>query len=741
MRLRLKPLLAAFREDPSLSDTVGSFCRWSAALALERSSLLDTSKVPGHWLILNGQIEQQTPFFARNLWVIDAFSVIGGGGLSQLFSSLRSRRVGGSTSDKLKYLKCYADARPGTSRSTPDEVLTRHYGGEWVPEAIAPLSHVLGVHRQNLAASPGDALKWLKFKKKRELRLSVEAAFTLWFARWTTNSSAEIPDELWFTASRPKLLSLDKVESKVYDNKPLARVISVAGPLEPFLGLPLYAVVERKLRHHFKAHGHGVAIGVNRNSAEWGKLSDNFKGASAIFSGDYTRFDTSVSKELLLEAFDLIVGHLDLTDPVTHNYVSNYRQYFDKKLASREYVADGRFVVPVDGGVPSGSIWTSVINSLVNVIAIQKSLSALQVTQYKYVVYGDDFIIILYEAVSDSFCTDFALAVSEQVGLNLDLDGSYLSRPDSFFVTYERPVYDVRADLAHTADLKVLRTERSSTPFTSFNHADGTTHRWNYTFSGRVKFLQYYWLESGLAIRPWPETRDRLINPEVKLTSRADSFKLIVSHYVDNFNNAHARNWLYQLGYDVWLQRWHSPGSSLAGMRVNSVFRGILTDPTNTVAWLRGTPRGWYRRETVFPNLKEHAFMGGFNALWDHVEELAASAANGSLNVEPYQVRKLIMESKHSHVSPKPPSHNGPKFCPAHAVLNYSALVSGIRATLFSRTKKLQSITTRQAYLAQLEALAVGCVPLLGSIDAHQLDWWLTPILPPPLMDASLHLG
>lgn len=156
-------------------------------------------------------------------------------------------------------------------------------------------------------------------------------------------------------------------------------------------------------------------------------------------------------------------------------------------------------------GIPSGSMWTSVLNIIINYVVIDSILIQLGYKKYKICVYGDDHMVIFNEKVKDDFKEKWFDISLKQYGLQGEPSDAVLAYGDKKKVGYRRPVYDNKENLEKgTSNLKPTHYEylKKKKQLMTYDHKKGTSHRWEYHFAGRFNFLQYYWNEDGNLIRP-----------------------------------------------------------------------------------------------------------------------------------------------------------------------------------------------------------------------------------------------
>nr|APG78262.1 RdRp [Hubei partiti-like virus 59] len=487
---------------------------------------------------------------------------MGGGGLKNLKKCHEYIRVGGSTQDLINYVACYQDrSNKNYVFINSINVIHRKYSSLGQKRLVlASVSKTLDNISLNFNASAG-IYKQMGFTKKVTCAPILVMAYLAIFTAWCTNPDTLINvKEVWTVAGRPKLLTVDKALLNARKSLPNCRAISIASPIEQFLSFPIYHPVSKCFESFFKTNGYGIAIGVDRNSLDWKLISDNFANAKYVYGGDYSKYDTSIPRDLMIRGIDVAIDmyynmskHNTVAQPI-RNYLKRYRQWFIDNIVDKEIIIQDVIKFKVTNGMPSGVLWTSLLNSIVNLIIIEEAMSHMKIKNFKPVVYGDDHIVIIYDDILDSenFCVNIGNFIEGNFGIKCNPDDALLTTPEYFFVGYERPVYKTGTDFSKgTRGLKPLYSEMSDTMFDQYDESKGQTHRWKYNFSKRVKFLQYYWMKSGLAIRPSIDTLNRLLNPEKKIKWITDYEAHLFAFLADNFNNAHVRSSFYIYFYDL----------------------------------------------------------------------------------------------------------------------------------------------------------------------------------------------
>lgn len=104
------------------------------------------------------------------------------------------------------------------------------------------------------------------------------------------------------------------------------------------------------------------------------------------FSIDYSGFDASVNTQMIGIAFSILTELLRLTEEQKRVW-QRVQTYF----ATCPFLApDGKVYKGRRGGVPSGSMFTQMVDSVCNAVAIEYAMLCENVRDYRYLVYGDD---------------------------------------------------------------------------------------------------------------------------------------------------------------------------------------------------------------------------------------------------------------------------------------------------------------------------------------------------------------
>lgn len=568
-------------------------------------------------LVSTPKIKNQKKYYKRNKFMISSLYAIGGGALNVLYNGCEYGRVGGSTQDKVNYLNTYVNHVPEGCRvnKSAAEYAKLCFLGTKVKVLSADLA--ASMITINKDASPGYFYQKMGFKTKEEAFEHIfSMAINCWDEGMAGGAAPYDAVEVWQTASRPKLTKLEKAGLKARNGKPVGRVISMCGSMEQFISYPIWKPLMDNLlalNHHMV---HWIALGMQKHSPAWRGLGSRLERATTIYCGDWSGFDAGVPPDMVRFAIDIIEASLDMSDAETVNYWAYIRPFLVKNLIKKEYRIGDELLIHVENGVPSGSLWTSLIDSIINFVVCSEIMEHMGITTYEPFTYGDDHIIIIYgnEEKRKHLKRRFAKIAWERFGFKSSPSDSYVTTGGECRVGYKRPVYHPGNYLElGTRNLTPIRWQYSDIPFDGYNHMFGTTHRWYYDFRRRPKFLSFYWDKDLNPIRSVGENLTRLINPEQPVKTPIDHEVLLVSHALDNFYNDHNLNWAYHLLYDCQFMKasfdynQNDFPHKLNNLR-NKVYRAQLSLPC------KPGRRAWYRRVEGYVDLKASPTMQVWNA-------------------------------------------------------------------------------------------------------------------------------
>ncbi|CDJ67272.1 hypothetical protein ENH_00033460 [Eimeria necatrix] len=191
------------------------------------------------------------------------------------------------------------------------------------------------------------------------------------------------------------MVKLSEVPEKMAQGKALTRAVSVGEPSEHYLFYPLYNPLFRRITQLVSASNVNavIQIGVRKNSRDWPRLWERFSQYDYILTTDWSGFDTSISPELLRLAWDILVKAVDLHREEDRILIANLTNLYEMNFVGGIMHHAG-YTLAKEGGIPSGSILTSIVGSVVNYIVLKALLSDLpNIKAFEISVYGDDAIV------------------------------------------------------------------------------------------------------------------------------------------------------------------------------------------------------------------------------------------------------------------------------------------------------------------------------------------------------------
>lgn len=579
-------------------------------------------------------------FFGENL------EAIGGGGVKLRHLLNGYARKGGSLQDKLNYLKTYKGEKPDPKITLPLDDAVRTLFAERISISKQDLD-ISGVNI-NYDATPGSLLKNMHLSKKFEAAPILVPEFQKIVNSWSEGPT-DTGVEVWSMASRPKLRKLEEHLTKMRKGDSVGRVISIPSMKEQCVAYPAWKKLADRVQERAHLLHSPIKIGLNRHGQHWRSHGQVLEGMGTVWCSDWSKFDQSISAPLMRYAFDVMFHALVPQDPETTNYLANLRDYMEKNVIKKVFYLGELEYVLIDRGVPSGSVWTSLLDSVINYVVNYEIIKGLKyVRDYVIYVYGDDTVVGMTgdeEKIKRRFKRSYIRAGELRFGMKVSAEDSYLT--DVVRVGYSRPIFDLKHDLTlGTRNLTPSRFEKSDTSFKEYDHARGESHRWNYDFKKRPSFISFYWDEDFNPIRSSFETFKRVMHTETPVKTPEEHITLLLSHLYDNCYNQHVVNWMYHILYDCeFLQSMWKEGSG-GQMQVGASLLN-KDDPYHkryhTEKVVKGM-RMWYRRvEGVF-DLPKEKVMQMYNLRWSGYVDIILKSVKRELKFGMVHNRRKEME-------------------------------------------------------------------------------------------------
>jgi hypothetical protein len=584
-------------------------------------------------LILNKNTKKNVK---RNKFLLDTLGVMGGGETRNLAKNLQILRSGATPKDMFLSVLRYGVKRKEINEilGTPQEYAAELFGmSKYKTDIHVPLferevfrslkkkeklQFILEKTKKNeynlkkkvniwnfaghatimAETSPGALYKTLGFKSKGESVALLRESCNYIVDRVTR--SRDPPDFLWNAGGRPKLRSVVDACSNVLSDKTNGRAIWAVDAEESVLSQvftkPLYELLDGDVRTN------NIMIGFNkvRDSLN---LRDNFiEQHDCLMEFDYSKFDTRLPGSLISFCFDIISEMFDLDGPARR-----LLQYLKRNFIHSKIIGPDGYVYQKDGGIPSGSGFTSIIGSIANYVMVKTLFKTLGYTDdmYDILVYGDDVLVGLknYVGFKPFKLTKYVRHfLANEFGCEIKEDEIKITSHK--YVRYAVPDYGTQDTSKGTSHLKPVKTDYYAEYPTS--EVLTTSHRWYYSFAYTWKFLSYSMLPDGSMIRPTSEIVDRICNPENPVNSVDDHVTCLKMALIENFDNLHTRNRVYHYLYDCYWLIKHGVSDRKISLK-QLQYRDREVDSTGEGC------RMWYRREDGYVSLESSDCMREYN--------------------------------------------------------------------------------------------------------------------------------
>lgn len=243
--------------------------------------------------------------------------------------------------------------------------------------------------------SPGLPWKTLGYKTKRDC-LEDPAVVASWHNKWDNIGRARgprsLPDTALFLRAQIARQGVEKV--RAVWGYPIDVIIEEGRVFYPYI--QWLREQDSPIAYHIEIATGGMQY-IN-------SMLKTFPD-SRYFVSDWSKFDKTVPAWLIMDAFSIIFNSFDLSKvrdseglvwPVnpsqSENRLKRIRQYF---INTPIRICDGRRFKKT-GGVPSGSMFTNVIDSIVNLIVLRYiSYQTTGAFPQAEVVLGDDAVVVI----------------------------------------------------------------------------------------------------------------------------------------------------------------------------------------------------------------------------------------------------------------------------------------------------------------------------------------------------------
>ncbi|DAB41685.1 TPA_inf: ORF1+2p [Festuca pratensis amalgavirus 1] len=485
--------------------------------------------------------------FARSKWEAGVRKIIGGGEMNDWLQVSSKERCGGNASDALLMLADASDRLPGrilrglfTLRGAREAL--RLPSGLSVPDGRA----CCNVKHFNVEATAGPFLRAFGVKKKAALEQLLGDFVWDCFDDFASNDgdARRLPFFGMRIGFRTKLLPRSEMLTKIKDFKPLGRCVMMLDAIEQFCSSPLYNILSNLSADALKDPLSGFRNTAVRASSDWSYMWEEIKQAKVCMELDWSKFDRERPRDDLEFIVDLVISCFTPRTEREQRLLRAYEICMKRAIVERVAILDDGALFTIDGMVPSGSLWTGWIDTALNILYLSAALNqagfSLDTARPKCA--GDDNLTLFLEDVTDSRLFYVRDLLNEWFLAGIKEKDFNITRPPFYVETYQA-VFPPGTDLSLGTSKIVDQCEWVRFEGQLYiNQEEGHSHRWQYRFKGKPKFLSCYWLQDGRPIRPASDNVEKLLFPEGIHKDIDDYIAAVLAMVVDNPFNQHNVN-------------------------------------------------------------------------------------------------------------------------------------------------------------------------------------------------------
>jgi len=444
-------------------------------------------------------------------------------------------------------------------------------------------------------------------------------------------------------AYRTKLRTEEEVAEKALAGDAQGRGVACVDAVEQLLSAPAYNSLKPQILELVNDVSHPFKHSVVKMSKKWAELGAVVADAYECIEADWGKFDVNRPDEDLEFFADVICSLFICKTDREYRIVAGFRQAILNGLVFKWFVTEGGGVWRFVDGVPSGSLWTSFLDTFLNTLYVRDALlaSGIDGMVTAYWCGGDDLLIVLHSAVPVDCLSRFVKHLNEMFGACIRPEGLVHLTQRPFLVTKSQALFPIGTDLsAGTSKLLHLATWKEFVGKMIIDDGAGRSHRWKYNFAKRPKFLGCYWTTDLFPIKPTDVVLRKGLLPEGIHRSVDDYMTWIVSAIVDNPFNSHLFNhlchrWIIAnhlremegLGIPAWF--------TLGALRIRQAGLGDIVPFPNMLQYRRSALKGYQRVDG--PELVWKSELSSF-----HQRILALYMRDEAGGFAPWALRRII---------------------------------------------------------------------------------------------------
>jgi hypothetical protein len=284
------------------------------------------------------------------------------------------------------------------------------------------------IDKVGLAPETYSGLRWEKFEKMRTKGQAATHAKEVakeFFQKM--KKKVVLSESLWSIGGRESR----EDDSLTEDKEVTSRGVHMPEVHEEILNF----LWSRPIEKFFFDKGSGpIYLGHKFVHGGWRRLRKDLSKAVEVLEGDWKKFDSSLSEELMVIAIAIIRSVYPEEPWIDRNFIRIASQ-----MIFKNYVTPGGYIIKIGSGMPSGSALTAVANSIVNFLILNRICFehlGLNSADYKMAIAGDDFLVMFLKDTGFLGRSDWYESVSEfalkNIGTELKPNAKWtVPRPES----------------------------------------------------------------------------------------------------------------------------------------------------------------------------------------------------------------------------------------------------------------------------------------------------------------------
>lgn len=379
-------------------------------------------------------------------------------------------------------------------------------------------------------------------------------------------TTAEVPPILWGLGGKSRSAPLDKLVERLDKGRPMARAIWMADAHEAVFGWRY----QQPLTQWLSMAEERIDVGFdNKGGWKHAHLMSQFNRGGAFVSGDWERFDSSVPPWMVTLAYRVMRHVFGVKEGTPDDDILSFLEYHN---IHSSIVCPDRTVRTKHGGVASGTVFTAITDSIINLFIMWVIADEWRKTSFGEIhrvdmirVMGDDNIQRIDVVhpntnyrfkVAKSYLDHMARCGLRIFGVVIHADKSKASV--SPYVKYSVPKAKEKVPdhsrwhmKTHPWHIKVNGLIRPAqylercTMVKDYEVVELSMEtgykRWHYNFSGAASYLSCTWLADGTPVRPTPKILSQLASTSAPVKDVWDWRTLVLQYLVEHWGNIPAR--------------------------------------------------------------------------------------------------------------------------------------------------------------------------------------------------------